>query len=72
MERGDFYLVSLDPTAGHEQQGKRPVLVISAILRASTHVHTACASHRVALCSAGANARQPRKFCAIEPAAIAD
>ena len=29
MERGDVYLVSLDPTAGHEQQGKRPVLVIS-------------------------------------------
>jgi mRNA interferase ChpB len=29
MERGDIYLVSLDPTAGHEQQGKRPVLVIT-------------------------------------------
>ena len=29
MERGDVYLVSLDPTAGHEQRGKRPVLVIS-------------------------------------------
>jgi mRNA interferase ChpB len=29
MERGDIYLVSLDPTTGHEQQGKRPVLVIS-------------------------------------------
>jgi mRNA interferase ChpB len=29
MERGDIYLVSLDPSAGHEQQGKRPVLVIS-------------------------------------------
>jgi mRNA interferase ChpB len=29
MERGDVYLVSLDPTAGHEQQGRRPVLVIS-------------------------------------------
>jgi mRNA-degrading endonuclease toxin of MazEF toxin-antitoxin module len=29
MERGDIYVVSLDPTAGHEQQGKRPVLVIS-------------------------------------------
>src|SRR3954468_6377084 len=29
MERGDIYLVSLDPTAGYEQQGKRPVLVIS-------------------------------------------
>jgi mRNA interferase ChpB len=30
MERGDIYLVSLDPTAGREQQGRRPVLVISA------------------------------------------
>ena len=29
MECGDIYLVSLDPTAGHEQQGKSPVLVIS-------------------------------------------
>jgi mRNA interferase ChpB len=29
MERGDIYLVSLDPTAGHEQRGKRPVIVIS-------------------------------------------
>lgn len=29
MERGDIFLVSLDPTAGHEQQGTRPVLIIS-------------------------------------------
>jgi mRNA interferase ChpB len=29
MQRGDVYLVSLDPTVGHEQEGKRPVLVIS-------------------------------------------
>jgi mRNA interferase ChpB len=29
MERGDIYLVSLDPAEGHEQQGKRPVLVVS-------------------------------------------
>ncbi|MBP8290698.1 MAG: type II toxin-antitoxin system PemK/MazF family toxin [Chromatiaceae bacterium] len=29
MKRGDIYRVSLDPTAGHEQQGFRPVLVIS-------------------------------------------
>ena len=29
MERGDIYLVSLDPTLGHEQQGVRPVLVVS-------------------------------------------
>jgi mRNA interferase ChpB len=29
MERGDIYVVKLDPTAGHEQRGSRPVLVIS-------------------------------------------
>ncbi len=29
MKRGDIYLISLDPTLGHEQQGKRPVFVIS-------------------------------------------
>lgn len=29
MERGDIYHVSLDPTAGHEQRGMRPVLVVS-------------------------------------------
>jgi mRNA interferase ChpB len=29
MERGDIYLVSPDPTSGHEQRGTRPVLVIS-------------------------------------------
>ena len=29
MERGDIYLVCLDPTSGHEQQGTRPVLVVS-------------------------------------------
>lgn len=29
MRRGDIYLVSLDPTAGPEQQGTRPVLVVS-------------------------------------------
>lgn len=30
MNRGDIYLVSLDPTLGHEQRGQRPVLIISA------------------------------------------
>jgi mRNA interferase ChpB len=29
MERGDIYLVSLDPASGHEQRGKRPVLIVS-------------------------------------------
>jgi mRNA interferase ChpB len=29
MQRGDIYFVSLDPTAGHEQRGVRPVLIVS-------------------------------------------
>lgn len=29
MKRGDIYLVTLDPMAGREQQGHRPVLVVS-------------------------------------------
>jgi len=29
LKRGEIYLVSLDPTSGREQQGKRPVLVVS-------------------------------------------
>ncbi len=29
MERGEIWLVSLDPTAGHEQQGTRPVLIVT-------------------------------------------
>jgi len=29
MERGDIYIVTLDPTQGSEQQGTRPVLVVS-------------------------------------------
>ena len=31
MERGDIYLVSLDPTSGHEQRGVRPVLIVSPV-----------------------------------------
>ena len=31
MERGDIWLVSLDPTAGHEQQGTRPVVIVSPV-----------------------------------------
>ena len=31
MDRGDIYLVSLDPSSGHEQQGTRPVLIVSPI-----------------------------------------
>ena len=29
MKRGEIYLVSLDPRQGREQQGQRPVLVVS-------------------------------------------
>jgi mRNA-degrading endonuclease toxin of MazEF toxin-antitoxin module len=29
MERGDVYLAVLDPTIGHEQQGYRPVVIVS-------------------------------------------
>lgn len=29
MKRGEIYLVSLDPISGREQQGTRPVLVVS-------------------------------------------
>ena len=31
MRRGDIYLVSLDPTEGREQQGFRPVLVVTPV-----------------------------------------
>ena len=29
MKRGDIWLVGLDPTLGHEQRGRRPVLIVS-------------------------------------------
>lgn len=29
MERGDIYLVALDPTSGREQKGTRPVFIVS-------------------------------------------
>jgi mRNA-degrading endonuclease toxin of MazEF toxin-antitoxin module len=29
VKRGEIWLVALDPTAGHEQRGTRPVLVVS-------------------------------------------
>jgi len=29
MKRGEIWLVSLDPTSGHEQQGRRPMLIVS-------------------------------------------
>jgi mRNA interferase ChpB len=29
LNRGDIYLVSLDPTLGREQRGSRPVLIVS-------------------------------------------
>jgi mRNA interferase ChpB len=39
VNRGDIYLVSLDPTRGREQQGFRPVLVVSpAAFNAATRL----------------------------------
>ncbi len=29
MKRGEIWLVGLDPAAGHEQKGRRPVLIVS-------------------------------------------
>ena len=29
MKRGEIWLVALDPTHGHEQRGRRPVLIVS-------------------------------------------
>ena len=29
MRRGEIWVVGLDPAAGHEQKGRRPVLIIS-------------------------------------------
>ena len=29
MKRGEIWLVSLDPSSGHEQSGRRPVLLVS-------------------------------------------
>lgn len=29
MRRGEIWLVGLDPTQGHEQRGRRPVLIVS-------------------------------------------
>lgn len=29
MKRGEIWLVALDPVAGHEQKGRRPVLIVS-------------------------------------------
>jgi len=29
MKRGEIWVVGLDPTSGHEQKGRRPVLIVS-------------------------------------------
>jgi mRNA-degrading endonuclease toxin of MazEF toxin-antitoxin module len=31
MKRGEIWLVGLDPTLGHEQKGRRPVLIVSPL-----------------------------------------
>ncbi len=39
MRRGDIYMVSLDPAAGREQRGVRPVLIVSpAAFNAATQL----------------------------------
>jgi mRNA interferase ChpB len=39
MNRGDIYMVALDPTLGREQQGHRPVLIVSATaFNTATHL----------------------------------
>jgi mRNA-degrading endonuclease toxin of MazEF toxin-antitoxin module len=49
-ERGEIYLVSLDPTQGHEQQGRRPVLVVSpGAFNRLTMVPTSCRSRPAAI-----------------------
>ncbi len=43
MKRGDIYLVDLDPTAGREQQGSRPRLVVSPTeFNEATHLPVVC------------------------------
>ena len=74
MERGDIYLVSLDPTRGHEQQGRRPVLVVSA--GAFNRCRSWCRSRRAVIsparrvspCHSPMQGRGPRAlFGAISP-----
>ncbi|HEV3313242.1 MAG TPA: type II toxin-antitoxin system PemK/MazF family toxin [Chloroflexota bacterium] len=31
MKRGEIWLVGLDPTLGHEQKGRRPVLIVTPL-----------------------------------------
>ena len=52
MERGEIWLVSLDPTAGHEQQGTRPVLIV-----------TPAAFNRVTRLPVVVPVTQRRQFC---------
>jgi len=35
--RGQIYYASLDPVIGHEQAGRRPVLIIQIVLRHNAH-----------------------------------
>jgi len=43
MNRGDIYLVSLDPSQGHEQYGSRPVLIVSpTAFNAATKLPIVC------------------------------
>ncbi len=43
MKRGDIYMVSLDPTKGREQQGDRPVLIVSpTVFNQATQLPVIC------------------------------
>jgi mRNA interferase ChpB len=43
MRRGDIYMVSLDPSKGREQQGDRPVLIVSpTAFNQATHLPIIC------------------------------
>ncbi len=52
MKRGDIYLVSLDPVLGREQQGTRPVIVVSP-----DHFHISGMALVVPVTSGGSYAR---------------
>lgn len=38
IQRGEIYFVNLNPTAGREQAGERPVLVLSILTEVETAV----------------------------------
>jgi len=50
IKRGDIYLVDLSPTKGHEQSGKRPVVVIQnniANMFSNTTIIAPCTTRKI-------------------------